>query len=267
VTADWHGRCALITGASSGIGAAVARVLAGRGATVGLVARRADRLAEVLADCQATGPSAAASPAPSAMWVADLADPDAPDRVAEAALAAWGRVDVLINNAATPGVRDVTRLQAAEVEHVMRVNFHAPVRLTLALLPAMLERGAGTVVNVSSLGGRLGIPREAAYCASKFALCGWSESLALDLWHTPVNVRLIVPGAVDTEIWDRPGEEPSTYDGPKVPAAEVAEGIADAVDAGGFEHYLPDMSEVVRFKTASIDDFFAGSIAYLTPDA
>jgi short-subunit dehydrogenase len=269
VSPGWHGRAALITGASSGIGAALARALAARGATVGLVARRQDRLAEVLADCRAPSNAAArgAAGAASTMWVEDLADPDAPDRLAAAALRAWGRVDVVVNNAATPGVRDATRLDGAEVERVMQVNFHAPVRLTLALLPSMLERGAGTIVNVSSLGGRLGIPREAAYCASKFALCGWSESLALDLWHTPVRVRLIVPGAVDTEIWDRPGEEPSTYDGPKVPAVEVAEGIADAVDAEGFEHYLPDMSEVVRFKTASIDDFFAGSIAYLTPDA
>jgi short-subunit dehydrogenase len=164
-----------------------------------------------------------------------------------------------------PGVRDVSRLQASEVEEVMQVNFHAPVRLTLALLPQMLARESGTIVNVSSLGGRLGIPRESAYCASKFALCGWSESLALDLWHTPVKVKLILPGAVDTEIWDRPGAEPSSYDGPKVPPGEIAEGIADAVDSDSFEHYLPDMSEVVRYKTAAIDDYFARSIEILAP--
>ncbi|HVM65893.1 MAG TPA: SDR family NAD(P)-dependent oxidoreductase, partial [Acidimicrobiales bacterium] len=119
-----------------------------------------------------------------------------------------------------------------------------------------------TIVNVSSLGGRLGIPHESAYCASKFALCGWSESLALDLWHTPLTVKLIVPGAVDTEIWDA-GAEPSAYDGPKAPAAEVATGIADAIVAPAFEHYIPDMSEVVRFKTASIDAFMEGSIRAL----
>jgi short-subunit dehydrogenase len=121
-------------------------------------------------------------------------------------------------------------------------------------------------VNVSSLGGRLGIPRESAYCASKFALCGWSESIALDLWHTPVKVKLILPGAVDTEIWDRPGAEASAYDGPKVPAEEVAVGIADAIDSDEFEHYLPDMSRVVRFKTESIGAYMAGSIELLTPD-
>jgi short-subunit dehydrogenase len=255
----WAGRTVLITGASSGIGAALARVLARRGATVGLVARRADRLAEVLDECRRSGPD-------SAMWVEDLADPGAAGRVADAALATFGRVDVLVNNAAIPGVRGVTRLKPSEVEAVMQVNFHAPVRLTLALLPHMIERGVGTIVNVSSLGGRLGIPRESAYCASKFALCGWSESIALDLWHTPVKVKLIVPGAVDTEIWDLPGAEPSAYDGPKVPAEEVAEGIADAVDSEAFEHYLPDMSQVVRFKTGSIDAYLTRSIELLTPD-
>jgi short-subunit dehydrogenase len=249
------GRVALVTGASSGIGAELARELALRGFTVGITARRADRLQQVLDTCLEHSPA-------SAMWPADLADPSVPGRLADDAVQAFGRVDVLVNNAATPGVRRVTNLVAAEVEAVMNVNFHAPVRLTLALLPHMLGRGAGTIVNVSSLGGRLGIPHESAYCASKFALCGWSESLALDLWRTPVKVKLIVPGAVDTEIWGA-GAEPSTYDGPKAPAAEVAAGIADAIDADAFEHYIPDMSEVVRFKTSSIDAFLSGSITAL----
>jgi short-subunit dehydrogenase len=150
---------------------------------------------------------------------------------------------------------------------VMAVNFHAPVRLTLALLPGMLQRGAGTVVNVSSLGGRLSIPREAAYCASKFALCGWSEALSLDLAGTGVTVRLILPGAVDTEIWDRPGAEPSMYDGPKVPAEEVARGIAAAIDSENFEHYLPDLHPVVRYKTGHIDDYFTATLAALDTPA
>lgn len=247
---------ALITGASSGIGAALARVLAGRGYTVGLVARREDRLAEVLEACQKDAPG-------SAMWVADVSEPGAPERIADAAWDAFGHVDVLVNNAAIPGVRHIDRLGADEVERVMDVNFHAPVRLTLALLPHMLERGAGTVVNVSSLGGRLGIPREAAYCASKFALCGWSESLALDLWHTPVEVKLIIPGAVDTEIWDHPDAETSAYEGEKVPASDVAEGIADAIGSDRFEHYLPDMKAIAEYKTRDVEDYFAQTIKVL----
>lgn len=250
------GRTALVTGASSGIGAALAEVLAERGWTVGLVARRRDRLAEVLEACRRHAPA-------SAMWPADIAEPDAAARLVGSAIGAFGHLDAVVNNAAIPGVRHVTRLDAGEVARVMEVNFHAPVRLTLAALPHMLERGAGTIVNVASLGGRLGIPREAAYCASKFALCGWSEALALDLWGTGVRVRLIVPGPVDTEIWDHPDAEPSAYDGPKVPPREVAEGIADAIDSDRFEHYLPDMKAVAVFKARDVDAYLARCAAAL----
>ena len=96
----------------------------------------------------------------------------------------------------------------------MAVNYFSPVAITLALLPRMLERGTGTIVNVSSLGGRLGIVNEAAYSASKFALAGWSESLAADLLGSGVSVRLVLPGAIDTEIWDQPDNDPPDYDGP-----------------------------------------------------
>ena len=246
-------RTVLVTGASSGIGAALARHLAARGTTVGLVARREDRLAEVLADCREHAPD-------SAMWVADLGERDAAERVIDAAWAEWDAIDVLVNNAAIPGVRPVTRVTPGEIERVMDVNFHAPVRLALAVLPKMLERGSGTIVNVSSLGGRLGIPRESAYCASKFALCGWTEAVHLDLWDMPVNVKLVIPGAVDTEIWDKPDEDGAAYDGPKVPAAEVAADIAAALDDDGFEYYLPDMKGIAVFKTQDIDTYMRGSM-------
>lgn len=245
-------RRVLITGASSGIGAALAVELARRGDTVGLVARRVQRLEAVLEECRTHSPA-------SAMFPADLGVPGATEHLIDDALAELGRIDVLINNAATPGVRHATRLDATTVERVMDVNFHAPVRLTLAVLPHMLEQGSGTIVNVSSLGGRLGILRESAYCASKFALCGWSESLQLDLWDSPLRVKLIIPGAVDTEIWEHPDSEPASYDGPKVPADEVALDIADAIDDDGFEYYLPDMKSIAVFKTQHIDQYLTSS--------
>ena len=241
----------LITGASSGLGAALARALAARGAVVGLIARRRDRLAEVLADCRESSPD-------SAMWVADLGDTGAIGGLAEAAWDGLGGVDVLINNAAVPKRRPVGELRPDEVEHVMRVNFFAPMRMTLALLPRMLLRGSGEIVNVSSVGGRLGIIHEAAYCASKFALCGWSEAMAVDLHGSGVSVKLIEPGPVDTEIWDQPGSEEPLYQGPKVPAAQVAEDIIEALGSDRFEHYVPDMKPVVDAKNADLDAFIAG---------
>ena len=248
------GKRVLITGASSGVGAALARQLAAREAVVGLIARRRNRLAEVLTDCRRTSPA-------SAMWVADLADTDAVGRRALQAWDALGGIDILVNNAAIPKRRVLTALNGAEVEAVMRVNFFAPIRLTLAVLPRMLARGAGMIVNVSSVGGRLGIIHEAAYSASKFALCGWSESMAVDLHGTGVSVKLIEPGPVDTEIWDQPDNEQPLYAGPKVKPDEVAEGIIAALGSDRFEHYVPDMKAVVDLKNADIDAFITGSAA------
>ena len=251
------GKRVLITGASSGLGAALARRLAAQRAVVGLVARRRDRLAEVLADCWQSAPE-------SAMWVADLADTAAAGALALTAWDALGGVDVLINNAAIPKRRVVTELDPDDVEDVMRVNFFAPMRMTLALLPRMMQRGSGAIVNVSSVGGRLGIIHETAYCASKFALCGWSEAMAVDLHGTGVSVKLIEPGPVDTEIWDHPGSEEPLYQGPKIPADEVAEGIIAALGSERFEHYVPDMKAVVDAKNADLDAFIAG-VAAMAP--
>ncbi|MCV7101482.1 SDR family NAD(P)-dependent oxidoreductase [Mycobacterium palustre] len=248
------GKKVLITGASSGLGAALARGLAGREAVVGLIARRQDRLAEVLADCRRTSPE-------SAMWAADLADTAALHDLALGAWDALGGIDVLVNNAAMPKRRPVAALEPDEVEHVMRVNFVAPMRLTLALLPRMLARRSGMIVNVSSVGGRLPIIHESAYCASKFALCGWSEAVAVDLHGSGVSVKLIEPGPVDTEIWDHPGSEEPLYRGPKVPAAEVAEGIIEALGSDRIEHYVPDLRAVVDAKNADLDAFVAGAAA------
>jgi short-subunit dehydrogenase len=248
------GKRVLITGASSGVGAALARRLAAGGAVVGLIARRRDRLETVLADCRRSTPA-------SQLWVADLADTEAIEQVARRAWDGLGGIDVLVNNAAIPKRRVVTELDPGVVEAVMRVNFFAPMRLCLAVLPRMLQRGHGVIVNVSSMGGRLGIVHEAAYCASKFALCGWSESMAVDLHGTGVSVKLIEPGPVDTEIWDLPDNDDPLYDGPKVPADQVADGIIAALGSDRFEHYLPDMKAVVDAKNADLDAYIAGAAA------
>ena len=243
-----EGRTVLVTGASSGIGAAVARELAARGDTVALVARRQERLDEVLADCRRTSPE-------SERWAADLSEPTAAAELTLAISDHYGALDVIINNAAVPMRRHATRLTLIEVERTMRINYLSPIAITLAILPQMLERGSGTIVNVSSLGGRLGIATEAAYSGSKFALAGWSESLAIDLDGSGVAVKLILPGAIDTEIWDQPDNDAPIYEGPKEPPETIAGAIVDAIDSPRFEHYLPDMKAVIEFKTTDIDAF------------
>ena len=229
---DIAGSTILVTGASSGIGAALAPLLAARGATVGIVARRHDRLETVLDECRRHTPG-------SRLWSADLGDLDRAVTVVEEAWDAFGGLDAVVHNAAIPKRVPVDRLTPELVDETMRVNFTSPVRMTLALLPRWLERGTGCVVFVSSMGGRIGIAHEAAYCASKFAMAGWSESMAIDLHGTGVEVKLTLPGPIETEIWDQPGNDPATYGGPFIPAAECAESIIDAMTSDGFEFFVP----------------------------
>ena len=243
------GATVLLTGASSGIGAAAAPVLAGRGATVVLTGRRRERLDALLASLPGDGHAAIA---------ADLAAPGSPEEVVAAAVAAVGPLDVVVHNAGTPMRRHVTALSLEEVDTTLAVNTLAPVRMTLATLPSMVARDRGCQVYVSSLGGRLGIAAESAYCASKFALAGWAEAVAIDLWDSPVDVRLVLPGAIDTEIWDRPGSDRAHYDGPLEPPVTVATAIADAIEGDAFEVYSPDLRGVVEWKTSNADAFLAG---------
>jgi short-subunit dehydrogenase len=257
--ATLQGARVLVTGASSGIGAALAPMLAERGASVGIAARRADRLADVLGACRKAGEGAE-----HRLWSVDLSDPGAAARLADDAWGAFGHLDAVVNNAARPMRRPVTRLSVDDVEAVMRTNFLSPVALSLAVLPRMLERDHGVIVNVGSLAGRLGSPNEAAYAASKFALHGWSEVMAVDLWSTGVDVRLIVPGAIATEIWDQAGNDPSPYDGPFEPAETVAEAICESLVSDGFERYVPDLKPIAEFKTADIDAFMQGAVDFVT---
>jgi short-subunit dehydrogenase len=251
-----EGSSVLVTGASSGIGAALARMLARRGATVGLVARREARLAEVLEDCRRDSPQ-------SRMWVADLGDVELAEQVAVEAWQAFGHLDCLVNNAGVPMRRHTTELDYSTLEWVMRVNFLAPARMTMAVIPRMIRRGEGMIVNVSSVAGRLGNANESAYSASKFALCGWSEAIAVDLLDTGLKIRLVNPGPIDTEIWDLPGNDDPLYNGPKIPPEEMAQGIVDAMEGDTFEHYVPDMRAIVESKTANPDPFIEGMAAML----
>jgi short-subunit dehydrogenase len=252
---DIAGSKVLVTGASSGIGAATAVALAERGASDGLVARRVDRLDAVLERCRTHAPR-------SRRWAVDLSDLDATARLADEAWDAFGGLDVLVNNAAVPKRRPALRLTAAEVGQVLHTNVVSPVHLTLSLLGRLIAAGRGVVVNVGSLAGRVGVPTEAAYCASKFAVSGWSEALAIDLAGTGVEVRLVLPGAIDTEIWDQPDNDPPVYDGPLEPPETVAEAIVAAIEGDTFETYVPDLKAIVELKTSDADAYIQGAAAF-----
>ena len=119
------------------------------------------------------------------------------------------------------------------------------------------------VVNVGSMAGRIGVPTESAYSASKFELGGWSEACALDLAGSGVEIRLISPGAFETEIWDQPGSDDAFYDGPKAPPEECAEAIVDAIEGTTFETYAPaGYRDIVVDKTRDFDQFMSMVLAH-----
>ena len=131
--------------------------------------------------------------------------------------------------------------------------------MTMALLPHCSSGAPARSCSCRSLAGRLGVPREAAYAASKFAMCGWAESMAIDLDGTDLEVRLVLPGAIDTEIWAADGNDPPVYTGPLEPVGPVADGIVAAIESDRFEHYLPDMQGVAAYKVADTDAYLAGA--------
>ncbi|MGO9874636.1 MAG: SDR family NAD(P)-dependent oxidoreductase [Acidimicrobiia bacterium] len=248
----------LLTGASSGIGAALAPILAQRGAAVGIVARRANRLEEVLERCKMHTPE-------SRMWAVDLSDLSAAEKLALDAWDAFDGLDAVVHNAAIPKRVHMSRMTFDDVDETMNVNFHSPVRMTLALLPKMLERKSGTIVWVSSMGGRIPIANEAAYNAAKYAMCGFAEAMYLDIAGSGVDVKLVMPGPIDTEIWDIPGNEPALIEIEKVPAADCAAGIADAMADDGFEYYVPPVypggigaKDLALAKVQDCDNYLVG---------
>ncbi len=253
----FEGARVLVTGASSGIGAGLAEAFAEAGATVGIAARRRDRLAAVLERCRARAPG-------SAMWVADLSDPAAVDRLAEEACNEFGGIDVLVNNAGIPKRRHVTKLDPATVEAVMAINYFSPVRLTLALLPQMLERGSGRVVNVSSVAAPLSSPGEAAYSASKAALAVFSETMVVDLWDTGVTITVVYPGVVDTELFTLPDNDPFTGGVEAITVDEAVRAILAGVEADALSVYVPEyFAEFASGKAQDPAGFLAGAAEFV----
>jgi short-subunit dehydrogenase len=255
---EYEGQRVLVTGASSGIGAGLAEEFARRGAVVGICARRRDRLEQVLARCQAHSPE-------SRIWVTDLADPGAVDGLIASVLDSLGGVDVLVNNAGIPKRRHITRLEPATVESVMNVNYFAPVRLTLGLLPAMLEAGRGQIINISSVAATLSSPGEAAYDASKAALTAFSEAMAIDLWESGVKVLVVYPGLVETDLFSLPDNDP-VMDTPivRISVEELVSAVFEALAKGVTQAYVPEwFAGVAAQKAQDVGAFIAGAASYV----
>jgi short-subunit dehydrogenase len=231
---DYRDTAGIVTGASSGIGAQLARDLAARGMRVALLARRTERLAALAADIERAGGQALVA-------ACDVSDRAAVERAVAAVLARFGRVDLLVNSAGYGRHVLFKDHDLDDIERMMRTNYLGTVYMTRAVLPAMRARGRGWVMNVSSVAGRLGQPDEAAYSASKFAVTGLSEGIACELAPLGIHVLVVYPALVRTEMFTPevlarmpPGATRSFLEPP-----EFSRRVLRALERGRYEVTVP----------------------------
>ena len=184
-----HGKTALVTGASGGIGRAIALALAKAGCQVVLTARSVDQLLAVQEEIRAAKGTAVAMPA-------DLTRDEDLERLAQSC----GPVDFLINNAGWGKRAPVVRAKIDDWDQTFRLNLRAPMILAQKFLPAMMEKGEGAVINIGSVSGKSGEADGAAYSASKFGLIGFTQSLYEEVRERGIKVAVILPGFVDTPM-------------------------------------------------------------------
>lgn len=220
-----NGTIAVITGATSGIGRETAREFAAAGSKVVVAGRRQERLVELVKEIESKGGYALAVPT-------DVADQMQVERLISETVERFGRLDVLVNNAGVAIASRFTEMPLKDFRRLMDVNFWGAVFACRAAVPQMRnQNGGGVILNVSSIFGKRGMPFETAYCASKFALAGFSEALRAELMSENIDICTIYPGAVETEIFDAAAnntglEVPSFV--PKFPAKQMAKLIVQA---------------------------------------
>jgi short-subunit dehydrogenase len=232
----FNDRTVVITGASAGIGLACARKFAEAGANVVLVARGAAELERARAEIARLGPALAIA--------ADVAAPDGPERIVGGALAQFGALHVLVNNAGKHTRGPFGELAEADLAAMVDVNLRAPILLTRRALPHLIASGRGAVVNVASLAGKVPTAGSTVYSATKFGLRGFSMALADELRGTGVTVSCVSPGPVDTQfiMAELDTVTDLTMSQPLVTADEVAElVVASAID-GKLERATPRLS-------------------------
>lgn len=221
----------VVTGASSGIGRAAALEFARRGANLVLAARRAELLDEVTRACRALGVDCTTA-------VTDVTRRSECERLIEMA----GSVDVLVNNAGFAIFDPIESARPDDLEAMMQTNYFGAVWCTQAVLPQMLARGAGMIVNVASIAGIMGYARMGGYCATKFAMIGFSETLRDEVLGRGVRVAMICPGTVETQFFVKaergkmPGASRLIL---AIKPEQVARAVVDAAEDGRYRRILP----------------------------
>ena len=237
---DLTGKAALVTGASGGIGGAIARALHAQGAVVTLSGTRTDALAAL---AQALGERAH-------VVAARMDDPADIDRLAKEAEGAMGKLDILVNNAGITRDNISMRMKDEEWDKVLQVNLTGTFRLTRAAMRGMMRRRFGRVVNITSIVGVTGNPGQANYAAAKAGLIGMSKSLAQELASRSITVNCIAPGFIATPMTDALTDEQKKTILARVPADRL--GTADEV-AAGVVYLASDEAAYVTGQTLHIN--------------
>jgi NAD(P)-dependent dehydrogenase (short-subunit alcohol dehydrogenase family) len=188
---DFRGCSAVITGGSRGLGLLIARELGRQGARITVAARDGDELARARQDLAERGIDATTV-------VCDVTDQDEARTLIEGVVTRTGGIDVLVNNAGVIKVGPLEHMQREDFEEAMDVHFWGPLQTMTAAIPIMRRQRAGRIVNVSSIGGRIGVPHLAPYCASKFALAGLSDSMRAEIAKDGIFVTTVCPGMMRT---------------------------------------------------------------------
>jgi len=226
-----QGSRAIVTGASSGIGRAVAKELLLRGAEVVVLARREERLAELVAEM-------ASCDGRVEVVAGDITDPAVRQRAVDAAVSQFGGLDILVNNAGIGATGPFECADAKRLRKIFEVNFFALVEMTRAALPVLKQGTNPIIVNVGSILGHRGVPHNSEYSASKFAVRGFSEAIRSELVRDGIDVLVVSPGTTETEFFDSVLEnkgEPAWPEHPPVSAASVARRVVWAIRRGRHE--------------------------------
>jgi len=189
-------RVAIVTGASSGIGMATAEALARKGYAVALAARRLERLEEVARRCRDAGGE-------GRIFITDVADPAQVEALVAGVVEEFGRVDVMVNNAGYGVFARVHETPPEQMRAIFQVNFFGVFHGCRAVAPVMIRQRSGHIFNVSSVIGKRGTPFHGAYCATKFAVCGLTEAMRVEMKPYGVHVTAVCPALTETEFFDR----------------------------------------------------------------